>query len=214
MTNWLQQWSCCYKSTALYLLTKPNPPKNIDSNCLKVHVWIVSQESSQEFIKVGSSWAQLVKTVRFKASLLEGSTDVIPCHEENTWKLHHHKSLSLSFSCRLHPTKSWRVRKLKTKKDSIRIYIYIYLFMIVYSHMTYHTSWRESISACTKLHASKAARLKEVAEMGTEAMPHEAGYSGSVSSLRRSFHSSIKISNEFIHTSSYPATSVNPIEYI
>ena len=84
--------------------------------------------------------------------------------------------------------------------------------MIVYSHMTYHTSWRESISACTKLHASKAARLKEVAEMGTEAMPHEAGYSGSVSSLRRSFHSSIKISNEFIHTSSYPAISVNPIE--
>lgn len=44
--------------------------------------------------------------------------------------------------------------------------------------MTYHTSWRESISACTKLHASKAARLKEVAEMGTEAMPHEAGYPG------------------------------------
>lgn len=57
--------------------------------------------------------------------------------------------------------------------------------MIVYSHMTYHTSCRESISAGTKLHASKAARLKEVAEMGTEAMPHEAGYSGSVSSVHR-----------------------------
>lgn len=93
---------------------------------------------------------------------------------------------NLSLSCRLHPTKSWRVRKLKTKKDSIHIYIYsIYIYMIVYSHMTYHTSCRESISAGTKLHASKAARLKEVAEMGTEAMPHEAGYSGSVSSVHR-----------------------------
>ena len=195
-------------STAIHLLTKPNPTKNIDSNCLKVHVWIVSQESSREFIKVGSWRAQPVKTVHFKASLLEGSTDVIPCHEENTWKLHHHKSLSHAGCIQ---QRSWRVRKLKQKR-TLYIHIYLWIYMIVYSHMTYHTSWRESISACTKLHASKAARLKEVAEMGTEAMPHEAGYSGSVSSVRRSFHSSIKISNEFIHTSSYPATSVNPIE--